>query len=205
MLPGAIAQQAVAAAKSKLGRPYLWGAAGPDFFDCSGLVLWSYQQAGVNTLPRVANDQYAATASNPVTIDKLIPGDLLFFATDRSDPRSIHHVAMYVGGGYMIHAPTTGDVVKISPIWWSEYFGATRVDTKVTMPPAPPPPPAQSPPPSNPPSPPPSPTPLPTPSSTPPSPTPSNSDSSPSSSASASAGASETSSSASAGASASPS
>src|SRR5262249_56512644 len=122
MVPGAIAQQAVGAAKSELGRPYLWGAAGPDFFDCSGLVLWSYQQAGVNTLPRVANDQYAWTASNPVTIDKLIPGDLLFFATDRSNPRSIHHVAMYVGGGDMIHAPTHRDVVQICPILSSEAF-----------------------------------------------------------------------------------
>ena len=144
MTAGPVAQKAVAAAKTRLGRPYVWGAAGPDFFDCSGLVLWSYRQAGFDGLPRVADDQYAATRNNPVAVDKLLPGDLLFFATDKADWRSIHHVAMYVGNGYMIQAPSTGDVVKISPIWWSEFYGATRVDRAVRGEPkptsAPPPP-----------------------------------------------------------------
>jgi peptidoglycan DL-endopeptidase CwlO len=144
MTAGTIAQQAVAFAKSKLGRPYVWGAEGPDYFDCSGLVLWSYQQAGYNQLPRVADDQYAATAGRTVTVDKLLPGDLLFFATDKSNWRTVHHVAMYVGNGYMIHAPSTGDVVKISPIWWSEFYRATRVVDAVTAPPTPAPTPGPS-------------------------------------------------------------
>jgi cell wall-associated NlpC family hydrolase len=135
---GPIAQKAIAAAKTKLGRPYVWGDEGPESFDCSGLVLWSYQQAHYNLLPRVANDQYNSTRARAVRVDKLLPGDLLFFATDKADWRSIHHVAMYYGNGYMIQAPSTGDVVKISPIWWSEFYGATRVadPVPVTPPPA---------------------------------------------------------------------
>ncbi len=150
-------------AKTRLGRPYVWGAAGPDYFDCSGLVQWSYQQVGT-ILPRVANDQYTASTMHPA-IDKLLVGDLLFFATDRNNSRSIHHVGMYAGNGYMIQAPNSGDVVKISPIWWSEYFGATRIFKEVPVNPTPTPtptppgqtqpssnPPASSKPPSNPPS-----------------------------------------------------
>ncbi len=129
-----IALKALEYAKSKLGAPYEWGAQGPVRFDCSGLVLWSYQQAGVQSLPRVANDQYNATAASSVKIDQLLPGDLLFFATNKADWRTIHHVAMYYGNGYMIHAPTTGDVVKISPVWWAEYYGATRVAPAVPAP-----------------------------------------------------------------------
>jgi peptidoglycan DL-endopeptidase CwlO len=132
------AVQAFNFAKTKLGRPYIWGAAGPDYFDCSGLMQWSYQQVG-RILPRVANDQYTATTMHPA-IDKLLVGDLLFFATDRNNSRSIHHVGMYAGNGYMIQAPNSGDVVKISPIWWSEYFGATRIFGEVPVAPAPAPP-----------------------------------------------------------------
>jgi len=110
-------------------------------------VLWSYRSAGVNVLPRVANDQFAATSSRNVRPQQLLKGDLLFFATNKSDWRTIHHVAIYAGDGYMIHAPTTGDVVRISPIWWAEFFGATRVLDAV---PAPAPGPTTAPPPVNP-------------------------------------------------------
>jgi peptidoglycan DL-endopeptidase CwlO len=182
------AVKAFNAAKTKLGRPYIWGAAGPDYFDCSGLMQWSYQQAHF-TLPRVANDQYTATTMHPA-INKLLVGDLLFFATDPTNSRSIHHVGMYAGNGYMIQAPNSGDVVRISPVWWSEYFGATRIFREVSVSPTPSPtpsptgqtqqpttPPASSKPPSTPPSsnppssappstPPPSKTPTPTPSAT---------------------------------------
>jgi cell wall-associated NlpC family hydrolase len=133
------AMKALQAAISKLGAPYVWGDEGPNTFDCSGLVLWSYQQVGYTGMPRVANDQYAHTSGMPVKVEELLPGDLLFFATDKADPRSIHHVAMYYGNGYMLHAPTTGDVVKVSPVWWAEYYGATRVYRAAPAPsPAPP-------------------------------------------------------------------
>jgi cell wall-associated NlpC family hydrolase len=164
--PKAIA--AMRAAMTRLGDPYVWGAEGPHQFDCSGLVYWAYQQVGVNSLPRVANDQFHATAQ--ISPSDLLPGDLVFFSTtSKTDWTTISHVGMYVGDGKMIEAPTTGDVVKIATVWWSAFFGATRVVPAV---PAPPPPPAPKPPAPKPPAPPPSPSPSPTPKPTPSTPSP---------------------------------
>ena len=103
------ALKAVQHALKQLGKPYEWGAEGPNRYDCSGLVWDSYRQVG-KSLPRVAKDQYRATT--PVPVDKLLPGDLVFFATDRTNPSTIHHVGIYLGDNKMVHAPTTGDVVK---------------------------------------------------------------------------------------------
>jgi cell wall-associated NlpC family hydrolase len=75
-------------------------------------------------LPRVAADQY--NVGPHVALPDLQPGDLLFWATDLSNPASIHHVAMYVGGGMMIAAPHTGDVVKVEPVYMDGFIGATR-------------------------------------------------------------------------------
>jgi cell wall-associated NlpC family hydrolase len=175
------AKKALQYAVSKRGSAYVWGAQGPNTFDCSGLVLWSYTHPDVGaSLPRVANVQYKATSGKEVQVDSLLPGDLLFFATNKSDWLTVHHVAMYVGNGYMVHAPTTGDVVKISPVWWSEFYKATRVFDAVPAagpspaPPPPPPPPVTSkPPPPSGTTPPPHPTPKPTATATPtPTPTP---------------------------------
>jgi cell wall-associated NlpC family hydrolase len=77
------------------------------------------------TLPRVANDQYNA-GPHPAR-SELLPGDLVFFSKDPTNSRAIHHVGIYVGGGYMIDAPRTGAVIRFDPIDTSEYFGATRV------------------------------------------------------------------------------
>lgn len=118
------AVQAVEFALRQLGKPYVWGTEGPSTYDCSGLVLAAYASVGVS-LPRIANTQYHATT--PIPVSQLLPGDLLAFGTDRADWTSIHHIGIYLGNGRMIHAPTTGDVVKISPIWWSEFYGASRV------------------------------------------------------------------------------
>lgn len=145
---------------------YQWGAAGPYKFDCSGLVIWSYKQAGYHALPRVANDQYHATT--PVPTSELLPGDLLFFSTtSRTDWTAISHVGIYLGDNKMVEAPTAGQQVKIAPIWWSAFFGATRVVPAIPPAPAPPPPP-------------PAPSPSSTPSPTPTSPSPSPSSPSPS-------------------------
>ena len=119
-----VVPRAVQFALGQVGKPYVWGAEGPDSYDCSGLVQASYAAAGV-ALPRTARPQYLATV--PVPVGALLPGDLLFFGPDPNDWRSIHHVAIYLGRGLMVHAPTTGDVVRIAPIWWAEFFGATRV------------------------------------------------------------------------------
>ena len=121
--PNEIAAVAIAAARTRLGDPYVWGATGPASFDCSGLTQWSYAHVGIQ-LPRVAADQY--NAGGHVALDALQPGDLLFWATDVSNPATIHHVAIYLGGGMMLAAPHTGDVVKIQPVYLSGYIGATR-------------------------------------------------------------------------------
>jgi cell wall-associated NlpC family hydrolase len=121
--PNDIAAGAIAAARTRLGDPYLWGGTGPDSFDCSGLTQWAYALVGIQ-LPRVAADQY--NAGPHVGLDALEPGDLLFWATDLNDPATIHHVALYLGAGMMIAAPHTGDVVKIEPVYLSGYIGATR-------------------------------------------------------------------------------
>ncbi|WP_308433358.1 C40 family peptidase [Streptomyces alanosinicus] len=119
---------AIGFAQSKLGTPYLWGGEGTaeqgGRFDCSGLTQAAYARVGI-TLPRVANDQYNA-GPHP-SRDQLLPGDLVFFSTDLGDSRAIHHVGIYVGGGYMIDAPRTGAVIRFDPIDVPDYFGATRV------------------------------------------------------------------------------
>jgi cell wall-associated NlpC family hydrolase len=127
--PDALA--AVAFALSQLGKPYAWAEEGPNSYDCSGLVYASYLSVGVK-LPRVANNQYGA--GQPVLASQLLPGDLIFFSTNPSDWRQIHHVAMYIGNGKVVQAPTFGDVVKISPVWWTEYFGATRIIPAIAAP-----------------------------------------------------------------------
>jgi cell wall-associated NlpC family hydrolase len=114
---------AVAAALSVLGSPYVWGAEGPDTFDCSGLVQWAYLQAGL-VLPRLASDQYRA--STPVPFDQMQPGDLIVYAYDVHDESTIHHIAMYVGNGQMVHAPHTGDVVKVVPVYTEGIIGTVR-------------------------------------------------------------------------------
>lgn len=106
----------VSIAKRYLGARYVWGAEGPDTFDCSGFTKYVYMQVGVS-LPRVSRAQI--NAGQRVSRGDLQPGDLVFFGNP------IHHVGIYVGGGEMIHSPRTGDVVKISPLY-SDYVGACR-------------------------------------------------------------------------------
>lgn len=109
----------VAYASNYLGRPYVWGATGPNSFDCSGFVKYVYAHFGVR-LPRVSRDQ--ARAGTYVSRGNLQPGDLVFFGSP------VHHVGMYVGNGCYIHAPRTGDVVKISTLSSrSDYTTARRV------------------------------------------------------------------------------
>jgi cell wall-associated NlpC family hydrolase len=121
---GPVAAAAIVAGETQLGKPYVYGGSGPDVWDCSGLTQWAYRQAGVN-LPRTAAQQYIAVAAK-VPLGQLEPGDLLFWATDPSNAASIHHVAIYLGGGRMLAAPHTGTVVRIQPVYLTGYFGAVR-------------------------------------------------------------------------------
>jgi cell wall-associated NlpC family hydrolase len=115
------AQRAVSWAMAQLGKPYRWGATGPDTFDCSGLVLRAWQAAGVN-LPRVSRAQY--TVGVPVRrLADLRPGDLVFYG---DSPATIHHVGMYVGDGSMVEAPYTGASVRIASIGRPDLVGAIR-------------------------------------------------------------------------------
>jgi cell wall-associated NlpC family hydrolase len=111
------AATAVAAAKSKLGSPYVWAAAGPSSFDCSGLTMWAWAQAGVS-LPHSSSMQYSS--GTKVSTSSLQPGDLVFYGSP------IHHVALYVGGGQVIHAPQTGDVVRYASVDMMPIVGAVR-------------------------------------------------------------------------------
>ena len=117
------AQIAIGAAKSALGAPYVWGSADPNVgFDCSGLTSWAWGQAGFS-LPHSSEMQYSVLPHVP--LDQIVPGDLLFFYTP------ISHVAMFIGGGLMIHArhPGPGGGVQINAMdsmWMSDFVGAAR-------------------------------------------------------------------------------
>jgi cell wall-associated NlpC family hydrolase len=116
--PTHAAQVAVNTAMSKLGKPYVYGAAGPNSFDCSGLVQFSYKAAGIN-LPRTSAAQ--SQVGTPVSQSALQPGDLVFFYSGPS------HVGIYIGGGNVVHAPTTGDVVKVTPVSAMPFHSARHV------------------------------------------------------------------------------
>lgn len=110
------AQAAVAAAESKVGAPYVYGAAGPNAFDCSGLMQWAYQQAGIS-LPRTSYDQAAAGTS--VSLGNLQPGDIVSFYGGS-------HSGMYVGNGNVVHASTESQPVKVVPLSSMPADGASR-------------------------------------------------------------------------------
>ncbi len=115
--PSPTAALAVAYAVQQLGKPYVFAAAGPDTFDCSGLTLMAWRQAGVS-MAHFAATQYEEFPQ--VSVDALEPGDLVFFYP------TIHHVGVYIGDGKMIHAPHTGDVVRVSSIYRASLVGAVR-------------------------------------------------------------------------------
>jgi cell wall-associated NlpC family hydrolase len=114
---------AIAFALAQLGDPYVWGATGPDSWDCSGLTMGAWAHAGVQ-LPHYSVAQYEQTKH--ISADELRPGDLIFWADDANDPSTIFHVAMYLGGGEMIHAPRTGKPVKLENVYYwqtPDFFG----------------------------------------------------------------------------------
>jgi peptidoglycan DL-endopeptidase CwlO len=113
------AKAAIEFAKAQLGEPYVWAAAGPDAWDCSGLTMMAWRQGGIS-LPHYSAAQYQQTKH--ITASQLKAGDLVFWGTS---PNTIHHVALYIGNDLIIQAPHTGDVVKVSPLYDSapDYYG----------------------------------------------------------------------------------
>ncbi|MEP7023556.1 MAG: NlpC/P60 family protein [Actinomycetota bacterium] len=109
--------QALRWALTQRGKPYVWGAAGPDSFDCSGLVMWAYAKVGIS-LNHFTGDQWNEGVH--VSKDSLAPGDLLFFD-------GLGHVGIWVGNGLMVDAPHTGTVVQIQPVSWPAFDGAVRI------------------------------------------------------------------------------
>lgn len=116
---------ALEAAASRVGRPYVWGAVGPDAFDCSGLVGWAYAKAGIS-LPRTSFQQWYAGPHVPLSDAR--PGDLLFWGYDPTAPLLPDHVALYYGNGMMLVAPHTGDVVSYRPVPTTHLLGVVRID-----------------------------------------------------------------------------
>jgi cell wall-associated NlpC family hydrolase len=125
--PGAETGTAVLrVAQSRIGAPYRYGGAGPDAFDCSGLVAYAYRQAGV-VVPRTAAQQFAA--ATPVERRDLRPGDLVFF---RLAGREVSHVGIYAGEDRFVHAPQSGGQVRVASledeVFRRGYAGAGRLD-----------------------------------------------------------------------------
>jgi peptidoglycan DL-endopeptidase CwlO len=114
-----IGAQALEAALTRRGDPYVWGAAGPGSFDCSGLVVWAFAQVGI-TLPHYTGDLWNSGVHVPRS--DLEPGDLVFFYPD------ISHVGIYLGDGLMIDAPDFGLTVRVEPVFWAYFVGAVRIE-----------------------------------------------------------------------------
>jgi cell wall-associated NlpC family hydrolase len=124
---GASASQGDIAANwalTQIGKPYQWGGAGPNSYDCSGLAMVAWEQAGVDLLHYTG---YQWQEGPHMPLDQLQRGDLVFYATDTSDPGTIHHVGIYIGNGEMVDAPYTGAYVRIDSIYQSGLM-STGVD-----------------------------------------------------------------------------
>jgi cell wall-associated NlpC family hydrolase len=116
---GEAAQVAIDTAMAQRGKPYVWAAGGPKAFDCSGLTQYAFKAAGIN-LPHSSRLQ--SQMGQAVSRGDLQPGDLVFFYSP------VSHVGIYIGNGQMVHAPTSGDVVKVAPVdAMGGYAGARRI------------------------------------------------------------------------------
>ena len=114
-----VGAQALEAALSRRGDPYVWGAAGPGDFDCSGLVVWAFSQLGI-ALPHYTGSLWNSGVH--VARNDLEPGDLVFFYAD------ISHVGIYIGDGLMVDAPDFGQDVEVQAVDWGNYAGAVRIE-----------------------------------------------------------------------------
>ncbi|HEX2916240.1 MAG TPA: NlpC/P60 family protein [Chloroflexia bacterium] len=137
ILPHSFEEKLLDTAKSKLGAAYIWGASGPDNFDCSGLTMWAHAQLGV-AIPRNSEAQYFAAV--PVSDNQVMPGDMFFLEQTYPDPNiRITHVGFYLGGGLVLHAPEEGAVVKIETVdnsfFRQHWYGFARARRDGMVPP----------------------------------------------------------------------
>jgi cell wall-associated NlpC family hydrolase len=133
LAPDPAAARAVLAALSKVGSPYVWGGSGPNVFDCSGLTMWSWHQAGVG-LTHWTGDQILQGESVP--LGQVQPGDLIFMWPPGANGGPPQHVAMYLGNQLVVQAPHAGGFVQVSSMWW--WVGAARAAIRIRVPGAPP-------------------------------------------------------------------
>ena len=118
--PNGGASAAVAEGLDQVGKPYKWAGSGPDSFDCSGFTAWAWRAGGVS-LPHNSRAQYSASTHIPMSA--IQPGDLIFYGQP-----TIHHVALYIGNGQIVHAPASGSNVRVDSVYyWDELVGAGRV------------------------------------------------------------------------------
>lgn len=110
-------QRIVDAASTRIGSPYVWGATGPNSFDCSGLTSWAYKEAGIS-IPRTSQAQVGG--GTQVSKADLQPGDIVAFYSGAS------HVGIYAGNGQVLHAPSSGSSVSYAPLDSMPFYGATR-------------------------------------------------------------------------------
>jgi peptidoglycan DL-endopeptidase CwlO len=118
-----VVQTAIGYAEEQLGKPYQWGATGPDAFDCSGLVMMAYRAAGID-IPRTSQQQWAAGPQ--ISPSQVQPGDLVFFAGADGTPTAPGHVGLVIGNGLMIEAYATGFPIRIAPYGDRDPVGFTR-------------------------------------------------------------------------------
>ncbi len=118
----AVIARAIAAARAQIGKEYEWGAEGPDKFDCSGLMYFAWNQAGV-IFPRTTAQGLLAR-SKSVPVDQLRPGDMVFFGPSETD---VNHVGLYLGGDRMVHAPRGGTLVQEGSIRWRSLLRGGRL------------------------------------------------------------------------------
>ncbi len=115
-------------ALAQQGKPYQWGAEGPDAYDCSGLTWLAWQHAGLSweRMSAAGQWQWLHHRGRDVPATQLRPGDLLFYAGDPHDPASIHHVAMAIDGRRMVEAPQPGIPVRMVPVRWNGFYASAR-------------------------------------------------------------------------------
>lgn len=118
-----LSTRALERALTQLGKPYEWGAVGPESFDCSGLVLWAYNQEGYFNMPRTSYVQYKTGVE--VRKDSMLPGDLIYILNN-PEKSPVDHVGIYMGEGRMLHAPRPGKNIEIVNVPWSRVVTIRR-------------------------------------------------------------------------------